>query len=278
MTEVKVPAKRRGARSGLGGTRSTWGVALAVVGVGEMVGLFYAFRTHLSGWLSPQYLSSLNDWQSIVFAVCLGVVASTSLWLLYQILKAAERLTLPESWVVLVLTRNAGFLRALLGLPARDAAVVESSVERPLETAVDLGTDERPQSAEPIAHFGLRSTLGIVCYALVTPAPLVLLWFSFSGIDSVSMQVDVKRVNLVAAMLGHVAIHGAAVWFLAQLLKVGERFALPSAWVQQGIVREPDLLRALLGVQDLTVGVKEVAADTQEVLKPIETVKSVMRD
>ncbi len=281
----------------MGGVRATWGVVLAMIGVAQMVLLFARFRRHLLQWLSPDYLPTLSEWQSAAFAVCLAFVASSSLWLLYQVLKAAERLSLPEPWVKLALARNANFLKVLLGLSkvSSEASDASANTEAALDTPADLGADDTPTSdlpsavdsassaADVVPSFRLRNALGIVCYLVATPAPVLLMWLSFSGLDSVALQpwgegAAIRKTHVFAAMIGHLAIHLAAVWFASQLLKVGERFALPSAWVQRGIVREPQLLKALLGVDDPSVGMKAVAADTEAMLRPVEAVKTALRE
>jgi hypothetical protein len=290
--EIQLQTKREPMRQSIGGVRASWGVVLALVGVGQMVLLFILFRRHLAQWLSNDYLSQLNEWQSAVFAVCLAAVASSALWLLYQLLKAAERLSLPEPWVKLVLARNAGFLKTLLGLSkAPTEAATEPSGDGDLTTPADLGADETTPSdsgaeikaEDVVPTFRLRNGLGILCYLAATPAPSLLMWWSFRGLDAVAFRVwpdpsAIRKTHVVAAMIGHVALHLASVWFAAQLLKVGERFSLPAAWVQRGIVMQPSLLRAMLGVDDPSVGIRRVAEDTEVMLKPVDAVKSVLKD
>lgn len=60
-------------------------------------------------------------------------------------------------------------------------------------------------------------------------------------------------------VVAHAVVTAALVWFLYQLLKAAERMLLPVHYIDQVLFNDPALLRALIGVQDTTAGLKEVA-------------------
>ncbi len=118
--------------------------------------------------------------------------------------------------------------------------------------------EDKPQARAFFGYIlGGLSLLGFVGVAILV----------FAHLEGLLALKDLSDRVFITYVVGHAVATVAIVWFLYQLLKVSERMTLPSYYVDQVISSEPSFLRALLGVEDPTAGVKNLTAPVAALVK-----------
>lgn len=114
--------------------RTGLGYALGAIAIGSFVGLAIASYVHLGQLLAPEY-AGLEGARFYVFVAGEAVVTMALVWFIYQLLKMAERMTLPSHYIEQSLARDPTFARSLLGV--QDPAVGVKSAGEALEALAD---------------------------------------------------------------------------------------------------------------------------------------------
>lgn len=127
----KLQEEERQARRRADSTRATLGLAVGACSILFFVLLAIVSFVHLHQLLD-QKTSGIEGARFFVFVGGQALVTMALVWFLYQLLKAAERMLLPSHYIMQVLARDPGFVRALIGV--QDPAVGVKTAGQALES------------------------------------------------------------------------------------------------------------------------------------------------
>lgn len=114
--------------------RTALGYTLGAIAISSFVALGIASYLHLDQLLAPEH-AALEGARFYVFVAGEAVVTMALVWFIYQLLKMAERMTLPSHYIEQSLARDPTFARSLLGV--QDPAVGVKSAGEALEALAE---------------------------------------------------------------------------------------------------------------------------------------------
>ncbi|WP_373047165.1 hypothetical protein [Vulgatibacter sp.] len=137
--------------------------------------------------------------------------------------------------------------------PGADDARGKASKKPAIKDRIAIGQFRR-RAGYAMSWVGSGLILAVLGIALLKADSYLTEW----------MDADTDLVHLCIRLGAHGTITFALVFFLYQIVKAGERMALPYWWVSD--VRDVDFIRAMLGIKTPVSAVTNTLGDLKDVL------------